>query len=75
MTCYWQLVGGHIRNLGTNLGIHWELDENKKIPTPPPHPPKEKKKKNWAIGCMLAYLIACQEFLCLPLLFSIFGQG
>ncbi len=48
MRCYWQLVGEHIRNLGTNLGIHWELDENtlgtRNSHATPTSPIRRKKK-------------------------------
>jgi len=40
--------------------------------TNPPHPTLPKSKKSGPCGCMLAHLIGCQEFLCLPLFISIF---
>jgi hypothetical protein len=33
------------------------------------------KKKTRPLKCMLAHFIACQEFLCLPLFFTIVGLG
>jgi hypothetical protein len=82
--CYWELVwgggGGTIGNsLRTLIRTHWELDENtfgtRKNPNnPTPTPPQEENKIR-PLRCMLDHLIRRQEFLCLPVLFTIFGLG
>jgi hypothetical protein len=55
--------------LGNTLGTWGEHIENNKNPTPPlPHSPQ--KKNNSA-----SHHIACQEFLCLPLLFVAYTNG
>jgi len=63
--------------LGIIFRTHWKLDGNalgtKKIQHTSPHRPP--KKKIVFVGCMLAHLIGCRKFLCLPLFFTIFGLG
>jgi hypothetical protein len=51
------------------LGTIWNIMGTPKIVEKSTHSPPQREKKNWSFGCMLAHLIGCQEFLCVPLHF------
>ncbi len=44
-----------------------KIHHQRTLPPPPPPPKKEKKKKLGFLGCILAHLIGCRDFLFLSL--------